>query len=166
MNPRLDPRLDLSLSLHTAPTLSTHAHITSPTVLARSPALLNPLLSPEMRAHPAWKCWLKLVEFFALMFKHELAVSDIETLDDLQLEHSRLFDQVPEYTGMKRPKHHFMAHVPGDVWRYGPPRGYWCFGFEAFNKVIKAGAQLSNWKCSSLSIMKYWSMKSACRLRK
>ena len=94
------------------------------------------------------------------MFLHELALSDIECLDDLQLEHSALFDQVPEYAGLKRPKHHFMAHVPLDAWCYGPPRGYWCFGFEAFNKVIKAGAQLSNWKNSSLSIMQYWSMRS------
>ena len=114
-----------------------------------------------MRAHPAWRSWLKLVEFFSVMFLHELELSDIERPYDLQLEHSALFDQVPEYAGLKRPKHHFMAHVPLDAWRYGPPRGYWCFGFEAFNKVIKAGAQLSNWKNSSLSIMEYWSMRSA-----
>ena len=62
---------------------------------------------------------------------------------------------------MKRPKHHFMAHVPMDVWRYGPPRGYWCFGFEAFNKVIKAGAQQSNWKNTPVAIAQYWSMRSA-----
>ena len=129
--------------------------------------LLDPLLTDEMRTHPAWRSWLKLVEFFALLFQHEHSLSDIDLLDDLQLEHSRLFDKVPQYAGMKRPKHHFMAHTPLDLWRYGPPRGYWCFGFEAFNKVIKAGAQLSNWKNSTLSIMEYWSMRSAramCRV--
>ena len=38
-------------------------------------------------------------------------VSDVERLNDLQLEHSRLFDVVPEYAGLKRPKHHFMTHM-------------------------------------------------------
>ena len=121
-----------------------------------------------MRTHPAWRSWLKLVEFFTVMFQHELSVSDIERLDELQLQHSALFDAVPEYAGMKRPKHHYMAHVPLDAWRYGPPRGYWCFGFEGFNKILKAGAQHSNWKCTPLAIMEYWSMRSArvlCRAR-
>ena len=55
----------------------------------------------------------------------------------------------------------YTAVMARDVWRFGPPRGYWCFGFESFNRVIKAGAQHSNWKRSSLSIMQYWSMQSA-----
>ena len=33
---------------------------------------------------------------------------------------------------------------------YGPPRGYWCFGFESFNKVIKAGSARTNWKNESV----------------
>ena len=46
---------------------------------------------------------------------------------------------------------------------YGPPRGYWCFGYsyEAFNKQIKAGAMRSNWRDTTYSIMEYWSMRSA-----
>ena len=93
--------------------------------------------------------------------QHSLKVTDIERIDDLVLEHSALFDQVPEYNGLKRPKHHFLSHLPIDIHLYGPPRGYWCFGFEAFNKVIKAGAKRSNWKSETVSIMRYWSMLSA-----
>ena len=96
------------------------------------------------------------------MVQHSMKVSDVERLDDLQLKHSALFDQVPEYNGLKRPKHHFLSHLPLDVWRYGPPRGYWCF--EAFNKESKAGGQRTNWKCESVGIMRYWSMKSACKM--
>ena len=80
----------------------------------------------------------------------------------LQLKHSALFDQVSEYSGLKRPKHHFLSHLALDTWRYGPPRGYWCFGFESFNKVIKAGSARTNWKNESVGIMQYWSMRSAC----
>ena len=54
-------------------------------------------------------------------------MDDIERIDDLQLQHSAAFDAVPEYAGLKRPKHHFCAHLARDIWLYGPPRGYWCF---------------------------------------
>ena len=37
-----------------------------------------------------------------------------------------------------------------------PPRGLWCYGFEGFNRVIKAGAKRSNFKCESVSIMEYY----------
>ena len=97
---------------------------------------------------------------------HGSVASDVERIDNLQLKHSALFDQVPEYNGLKRPKHHFLTHLAVDVWRYGPPRGYWCFGFESFNKVIKAGSQRTNWKNESVGIMQYCSMKSASRLHK
>lgn len=114
-----------------------------------------------MKEHPAWLSWVTLCALFAKVCKHSLKVSEIEAIDDLQLAHSAAFDAVPEYNGLKRPKHHFCAHLAGDIWRYGPPRGYWCFGFEAFNKVMKAGAQLSNFRCPALSVMQYWSLRSA-----
>ena len=114
-----------------------------------------------MKRHPAWLSWAKLVELFLTCIQHELDVSDIEKIDDLQVEHAELFDKVPEYNGLKRPKHHFLSHLAWDIWRYGPPRGYWCFGFEGFNRVIKTGAQRSNWKDTTMSIMRYWSCRSA-----
>ena len=87
----------------------------------RSVALLTPLLTAEMRAHPAWGCWVKLVEVHSVFILHELTVSDIERLDDLQLEHAERFANVPEYAGMTRPKLHFLSHIAQDVWRYAPP---------------------------------------------
>jgi hypothetical protein len=126
-----------------------------------SPRLLGPLLTPEMKAHPAWRSWLLLIKLFGHCCQHSIAVEDIERIDDLQLNHSAAFDAVPEYNGLKRPKHHFCAHLARDIWLYGPPRGYWCFGFEGFNRVIKAGAQRSNWRNTTYSIMEYWSMRSA-----
>ena len=119
-------------------------------------ALLTPLLTAEMRAHPAWRCWVKLVEVHSVFILHELTVSDIERLDDLQLEHAERFANVPDYAGLTRPKLHFLSHIAQDVWRYGPPRGLWCYGFEGFNRVIKAGAKRSNFKCESVSIMEYY----------
>ena len=123
--------------------------------------ILYPLLTAEMRANPAWHSWVKLVELFTLAAQHELHVDDIERIDDLVLDHSARFDCVPEYNGFKRPKHHFCSHLALDAWRFGPPRGYWCFGFEHFNQRIKKGANASNWKNTTTSVMRYWSAWSA-----
>ena len=131
---------------------------------SRSLEVLDPLLSPAMRLHPAWASWVKLVELYSVAVQHKLSVADIERMDDLMLAHSARFDQVSEYHGLKRPKHHFASHLAMNAWRYGPPRGYWCFGFEGFNKVIKAGAQRSNYKNATVSIMQYWSVRSARRM--
>jgi hypothetical protein len=132
----------------------------------RSPAILTPLLTQSMRSHGAWKSWLKLVELFTIVVQHKMNVSDVELVDDLVLEHSALFDAVAVYNGLKRPKHHFLSHLASDIWRFGPPRGYWCFGFEGFNRVIKRGGQLSNWKNTTKSVMQYWSARSARWLMK
>ena len=74
--------------------------------------------------------------------------------------------QVKEYMGLKKPKHHFLTHLSGDVWKYGPPRAFWCFGFEAFNKLIKNTCNLTNYNNEVLAVMQYWSMRSARRLKR
>ena len=136
-------------------------HHSPRTLSSCSPAVLEPLLTAQMKAHPAWRSWLCLVKLFGVTLQHTIYVADIELVDDLQLQHGAAFDAVYEYAGFKRPKHHFCAHLARDMWLYGPPRGYWCFGYEAFNKQIKAGALRSNWRDTTYSIMQYWSMRSA-----
>ena len=74
--------------------------------------------------------------------------------------------QVPEYEGLRKPKHHFLTHLALDIYRYGPPRGYWCMSFEAFNAVVKRAANRSNFKDEVESVMRFWSMKSAIALKK
>ena len=119
------------------------------------------MLTDKMREHPAWACWVKFVEVFTLAEQHEITVADIQKLDNLVVEHSELFDKVPEYHGLKRPKHHFLSHLPVDVYNYGPMRGYWCFGFESFNAVIKKGTKRSGFKNEAVSCMRWWSLRSA-----
>ena len=123
-------------------------------------AILTPLLTDEMKAHPAWASWCKLVELFSVTVQHKLEVADVKLIDDLQLEYNILFNAVGEYSGMRRPKHHFLTHLAMDVWSFGPPRGYWCFGFESFNRIIKAGCSRSNFRNETMSCLRYWSMWS------
>ena len=128
--------------------------------------ILTPLLTSEMLAHPAWHCWVKLVELYTVFVLHSLTQSDLKHLDDLQLAYSLAFDRVPEFVGLKRPKHHFLSHIALDAWRFGPGRGYWCYGFEGFNKVIKRGAKRCNFKCEPLGIMSYHAEWTARNLAK
>ena len=67
----------------------------SASTFVRSLEVLDPLLTPAMRAHPAWASWAKLVKLYSLVVQHELSVADIERIDDLVLAHSAQFDQVP-----------------------------------------------------------------------
>jgi hypothetical protein len=51
------------------------------------------------------------VELWSVVLKHKIDTSDIQLIDDLVLEHAALFDRVPQYSGLKRPKHHFLSHL-------------------------------------------------------
>ena len=46
-----------------------------------------------------------------------------------------------------------MTHVSIDAINYGPPRGYWCYGFEGFNRQIKRGVNRSNFRDPELSCL-------------
>lgn len=74
--------------------------------------------------------------------------------------------QVPEYDGLWKPKHHFATHVPIDVLRFGPSRGYWCMSFEGFNKIVKQATEISNYRQEDLFVIEHWVMKSARVLRR
>lgn len=147
----------LPCCLSNSPSLTFHVCFCLP----RSVQLLTPLLTPQMLAHPAWRCWCLICKVFLLAFQHDISLEDLKLLDDTIVEHSIAFDRVTQYAGLKRPKHHFLTHLATDIWNYGPCRGYWCFGFEGFNKVLKRGAKGTNFINEVEGVMKYWSILSA-----
>ena len=55
---------------------------------SRSAQILEPILTAQMKAHPAWASWLKLVELFTYTLQMELKVDDVKVIDNLQLQHS------------------------------------------------------------------------------
>ena len=55
-----------------------------------------------------------------------------------------------------KPKHHFATHVPIDVLRFGPPRGFWCMSFEGFNKIVKQATEISNYRQEDLFVLEHW----------
>jgi hypothetical protein len=38
------------------------------------------LITDEMKAHPAWASWCKLVQLFSVVIQHKLSVSDVERI--------------------------------------------------------------------------------------
>ena len=74
--------------------------------------------------------------------------------------------QVPEYQAKIgdatkdkshwKPKHHFTQHIPIDILYLGPARGYWCFSYEGFNKVIKKITKGSNFKNICKRVADVW----------
>ena len=69
--------------------------------------------------------------------------------------------QVPEYKGLYKPKHHFAQHTPLDILRCGPPRGYWCFAFEAFNQKMKKYCKNSSFKDITRRVADFFVLDSA-----
>jgi hypothetical protein len=76
------------------------------------------------------------------------------------------YSQVREYDGLWKPKHHFATHLPVDLLRFGPLRGYMCMSFEGFNKIVKQATEISNYRSEDQFVMQHWIMKSAKKLRR
>jgi hypothetical protein len=55
-----------------------------------------------------------------------------------------------------KPKHHFSQHIPVDMLRLGPARGYWCYSYEGYNKVIKKITKGSNFKNICKRVADVW----------
>jgi hypothetical protein len=58
------------------------------------------------------------------------------------------------------------CHVVRDIERNGPPRAWWCMGFEAFNQVIKNMFKHSNYKSAAQSVVNLWVFRSARALKR
>jgi hypothetical protein len=58
------------------------------------------------------------------------------------------------------------THVVRDIEMNGPPRSWWCMGFEAFNQTIKSMFRRSNYKSATLSVARFWSISTARALRR
>lgn len=106
------------------------------------------------------------MRYFKEMNKFSISQDSLANLDRLIMEHQALFLSVPEYKGLWKPKHHFAQHVPVDIQRYGPPRHYWCMGFESYNQLIKNLAMMTNFKTPLVSVCNFWIAKSARNLQR
>ena len=56
----------------------------------------------------------------AVALQHELTIDDVKRLDQMIVDYTQLFNQIPEYAGLFK---HFLTHIVVDIYRYGPGRG-------------------------------------------
>ena len=110
-----------------------------------SRALLEPLLHENV-SHPAWIAWLALVDVVEQYVADSFTMASITALDRAISKYIRLYQKVPQFKNRLRPKHHFLTHTARDIINFGPPRQYWCFGYEAKNQQMKRAAAASNYK--------------------
>jgi hypothetical protein len=107
-------------------------------------ALLEPLIATVTCA--SWKAWLALVSVVELYLAHTFTLASIHALDVAINNFIVMYQKVPQFKDRMRPKHHFLTHTCTDIINFGPPRSYWCFGFEAKNQEVKRVAAASNFK--------------------
>jgi hypothetical protein len=103
-----------------------------------SRTLIEPLLTDKGRTH---KCWISLQALAAVVSKvlqHVFTDDEADELARLIAAHIKAFDEVDEYDGLERPKHHFQEHLPAALRMFGPFRGFWCMPFEAFLQIYLA----------------------------
>ena len=91
----------------------------------------------------------------------EFTYESVRELDKAISTHLRLYQRVPQYSGRLRPKHHFLTHTAMDILNFGPPRQFWCFGYEAKNQAVKRAANASNFRDVVKSAAKTLAMQAA-----
>ena len=65
-----------------------------------------------------------------------------------------------------KPKNHFATHYAVDARNWGPPRQFWCFGYEAKNQEVKHATSVCNFKDVVGSTSTVLSLQSARSLKR
>jgi hypothetical protein len=121
--------------------------------------LLQPLV--KTTSSPAWASWQALVDVVQRYTASEFTHDSVVALDKAIWNHLKLYQSVTQYKGRLRPKHHFLTHSAIDILNFGPPRQFWCFGYEAKNQAVKRAANASNFRDVVKSAAKTLAMQAA-----
>ncbi|KAK3918151.1 Pyrroline-5-carboxylate reductase ucsG, partial [Frankliniella fusca] len=79
------------------------------------------------------KCFAMRLKLLDYLMSEELTYNDIQIIRKLTQQHHTLFQ---ELYGCAIPKMHFECHL-NQVLLFGPPRNFWCFGFEGKHSYFK-----------------------------
>jgi hypothetical protein len=185
------------------PQTNAHVHWTASNMhhfALHSEQLFRPLLPPNFSdgSNSAtaldtapWRSWCAHIAVVHKCSLYAYTLEDVHHLDTLIHQHQDIFHNIPEYSALYKPKHHFVEHYPkdvrtlgapaqpvallaqlltgsrscallvGQILEYGPLRHWWCFRFEAFNQIIKRIAEGSNYNNLLERIASFWCIKSA-----
>ncbi|KAK3917647.1 33 kDa chaperonin [Frankliniella fusca] len=105
-----------------------------------------------------------LLMIFNLCLSHEIEVQDIDCLKKMIREYLEHFNIL--YPNKFVPKHHFLIHLPTQIYLFGPLTEQWAMRFEAFHSQMKRLTKvLHNAKNLVFSLMTRLLSKRSLELR-
>ena len=122
--------------------------------------LLRPFLPENAMQFAFWRAWVYQVEIISSLMAPEFTHAGLLTLESTLNSWFTTVFSVPEYKDFWVPKYHFAMHLAHDIWRFGPPRLNWCFGYEAKNQPLKRGCKRSNFKNPAKATAEFWCQSS------
>ena len=107
-------------------------------VIARNfiPMFTAFIMARGLGDHPQWRCTVQLLMIFWSCMSVDYSVDDLLTLEGMIGD---FYDTFLEAFGEQwtLPKHHFLLHLPLQMYLFGPMRYIWCMRFEAKHQWFK-----------------------------
>ncbi|KAF8482266.1 hypothetical protein JB92DRAFT_2764516, partial [Gautieria morchelliformis] len=94
--------------------------------------------------------FLKLATATKIYTQYELTDAEVRRAEVLMSEYLLEYKSVYGIKKMK-PNHHYVVHLPAQIYDYGPVYGFWCFLGERLNKLLKS-FKSNNWGGGQLEV--------------
>ena len=102
-----------------------------------APIVWAPLLSAVQKKTIEWQALLLCSRICEVTMQHSFTHAQIVDLDKCIWLMDTCILGSPKLTHLWKPKNHYLSHLPLEILRWGPPRGYWCEPFEHENQYSK-----------------------------
>lgn len=103
------------------------------------PLMIGDLVSMNDKV---WHFLINLVQLVDILLLPSFNQNTLLTLSNIISNH--LNSYVKLFKDTLKPKHHLLLHYVTCIENSGPPKYYWCFGFEHQNKITKDYAKATN----------------------
>lgn len=89
-----------------------------------------------------WEFVVTLIQIIDTLLSRRFNKEKLLILEELIQQHHIKY--LKYFNDTLKPKHHFLLHYPKVIEYSGPPRDYWCYGFESKHKLSKQYARATN----------------------
>lgn len=103
------------------------------------------LVSAEQKRTIEWRILEYLSRIVRIANQTSFSHDDVAELDKCIFLHDTLWLGSPELQHTWKPKNHYLSHLPLEILRWGPLRGYWCEPFEHENQYSKGSVVHGNY---------------------
>ena len=103
------------------------------------------LVSAEQKKTLEWQILGYLSRIVRIANQMSFSHHDVAELDKRIFLHDNLWLGSPELQHTWKPKNHYLSHLPLEILRWGPLRGFWCEPFEHENQYTKGSVTHGNY---------------------